>query len=319
MDPLSHTDMAAYAASVLSSIKKVEADADWDGISAAVQVKRNFPEVDIKISDQKDVPSDISTLVLDKGTYGDGWVVDHHPSSVNCRNIFRFCPNGEVPTSTLIYNTLQKRDEQGLMLSASAEISDGLYEYGSAHGSLKALYGAYPNYFKRSRSHSQCMVDKEIYVMADIFSVLSFNMPQSAFRIGLDVYDSKPKDSAGLVSLLQNDEKKLISEYFSFMDGNIDMFRQHRLLGREVLVGDGTKTSRFAYAALGKALVNRPGNYMLFMGDKMSVRTDDSGLFDLILERLNGKVSASGGRMGWYGLKFSERMSYGELMGRLAG
>lgn len=296
---------------ILSQIKKVEADQDWDGISAAVQIKTHFPEVEIHISDNKLVDSDSETLVLDKGTFGEGWVIDHHPVNMKSKNILHFCPSGDASTGRLTYEILPKKSDNDLFISATAEIADGLYEHGLLHGSLKALQEKEPNYFKKSKKINQFMVEKEIYLMADIFCILSTNMPESALRLGLDSYKSRPSNAEELVGLLTPKALKLVGEYMTFMENfPEDLFEHRKIKFYDVNVADARNIGKFSHVALARTRITYPGNYLLFRGDRISVRTNDSLLFDTLVKVMGSHVLSYGGRKEWHGIRLKNKMDY---------
>jgi hypothetical protein len=303
-------------ASILSSIRKVEADADWDGISAAVQIKMHYPKVDVRIGNSKEVTSDIHTLVLDQGTKGEGWVVDHHPINAKCKNLLSFCESGEKPTSTLVYNLLPEKNDTDLMLSATAEITDGLYSYGLESGSLKLLSKKDSYYFRDSNRSTQYMVDKEIYAMADIFALISLHIPQAALRVGIEAYESRPKNVEELTALLNKNEAGLVEDYFAFMRNfSEDHFKYYKIDNYDVRIGEARNIGKFSYFALSRMLTKYPGNYILFRGKRVSMRTNDQKLFDTTVKVLDKNVVSYGGRKGWHGIILKEEMSYRKFLG----
>ncbi|HVA82951.1 MAG TPA: hypothetical protein VNF06_02195, partial [Candidatus Aquilonibacter sp.] len=95
----------------LKIITKIEADNDWDGIAAAIIARVEIERltgrvVPINVSEAKVVPSDSITLVVDKTTDGDGFVIDHHKGSIVPKNYLAFSNDGTVPSSSLMYKIL---------------------------------------------------------------------------------------------------------------------------------------------------------------------------------------------------------------------
>lgn len=300
---------------VLSKIKKVEADNDWDGISSAIQIKHHFPEIYVRISGEKSVPSDEETLVLDMGTNGMGWVIDHHPINSKSKNLLNFCPSGDVSTGRLTYEVLPEKTAADLFISATSEISDGLYEYGLLHGSLKELSQKEPYYFKKSEKTDQFMIKKEIFVMSDIFSTLAMNMPDSVFKLGAKLYENTPKNTEELKALLSPKEAALVEEYLSFMDAFPEnLFKPHKLKSYEISVADARDIGKFSNIALARTRMKYPGNYLLFRGNHISLRTPDLTLFETMISVLGDNVRMSGGRKEWHGITLKEEMSYSHFL-----
>lgn len=300
---------------ILSTINTVEADLDWDGISSAIQIKKHYPKVRIRISDRKSVPSNEQTLVLDKGTYGNGWVIDHHPINMKSKNLLNFCPSGDTPTGRLTYEALPNKNETDLFLSATAEISDGLYEYGMLHGSIKELLKKKPFYFKRSEKVNQFMVTKEIYLMSDIFCVVANDSPKSALDLGLKLYSEKPRNAKELIKLLNSKESKVVNEYLLFMENfPDDLFEHHKIRSHDVSVADARRIGKFSHIALQRTRTKYPGNYVLFRGDRISLRTNDTLLFDVLIEVLGKNVLSYGGRKDWHGIRLKKAMPYTKFL-----
>jgi hypothetical protein len=309
------TCAAKDVSDILSSIKTVVVDADWDGISSAIQIKMHYPHVEIKITNTKKVPSDINTLVIDQGTDGEGWLIDHHPLNGNAKNLLNFCESGELPASTLTYNILPEKNNIDLLLSATAEITDGLYDYGFKHGSLKLLMENQPVYFKNSRLRSQFLMDKEIFIMADIFASLALHMPDSTLRIGLEAYQAQPQSSEELKALLNGNELKLVDDYFAFMENFPEnLFQRYLVNGYSIQVANAESIGKFSLFAMERTRAKYPGNYLLLNGSRISMRTNDAMLFNTVRTMLDERVLSYGGRKEWHGIRLKEKLDYQEFV-----
>ncbi|MGD0729383.1 MAG: hypothetical protein ABR981_04880 [Candidatus Micrarchaeaceae archaeon] len=297
---------------ILRSIKTVEADNDWDGISSAAQIKHYFPDVTVRISGDKIVPSDQSTLVLDKWTNGEGWIVDHHTTSpYTTKNVLLFAESGEIPTSRLVYLLLEKSSNQDLFISSTAEITDDLYRTGLEEGSLSELKARMPNYFEKSKLANQFLKSEEIYTIADMLAIISQELPDYALRLGLSFYERIPNNSEELKEMLNPENRKFIDNYENFM-ANVDSikFEELELMGKRVNVLDRREIGKFYLPVLEVVRRKRKGNYILFRGNAVSVRTRDKQLLEAVLDNLKSVSSGYGGRADAYGIKLKSPMNY---------
>ena len=297
---------------ILTSIKLVESDDDWDGISSAAQVKFHFLTVKVTLSPNKIVESDSTTLVLDKRTNGKGWVIDHHTTSPHDKaRLLCFSTSGEVPTSRLTYLTLNKRLDADLFLSATAEITDELYRKGLDSGSLGELRIRAPYYFQQSPVSNQYLKDGEIYSMADVLDIISAYNSAYAFELALSFYKSLPKSFEELIGMLDADKKEHIEAYRKFINEfDFSYFETIDFAGREILMMDSGKIGKFYVPILSIARRKKPGNYILFKGKKASLRTNDLQLVDLVLKKLESIIINSGGRAGSYGILLKDGITY---------
>jgi hypothetical protein len=300
---------------LLRRIEKVETDDDWDGVSSAVQIKFHFPGVKVNISAEKTVESSPGTLVLDKWTSGSGLIVDHHPTNhYEVANVLSFSKSGEIPTSRLVYMLLNKRLDADLFLSATAEVADGLYRTAMKNGSLSELHVRAPHYFLQSKIANQFLKEEEIYAMTDMMTIITKENPEYALRIGLNFYKSLPKTAEELRDSLDSEHKRLIDKYKKFVrDFDFKDFDRLEILGRKVRVIDRRGAGRFYVPLLEIARRKEYGNYILFKGKHISIRTNDSILLKAIFDRLDGVVIDRGGRAGAYGAKLRENMDYGHF------
>lgn len=300
------------AEKILTSIKLVESDDDWDGVSSAAQVKFHFPSVEVNISPEKLVKSDSTTLVLDKRTDGQGWIIDHHTTSPHDKTrLLCFSTSGEIPTSRLTYLTLNKRLDADLFLSATAEVTDELYRKGLDSGSLAELRIRAPYYFQPSTITNQYLKDGEIYSIADMLDILSANDWKYAFQLALGFYQKLPKSSDELIGMLEPEKKEYIDGYRKFIDQfDFSYFETVDLSGKEILMMDSGKIGKFYVPILSIARRKKPGNYILFKGKKASLRTNDLELVEQVLKKLQSIIIDSGGRAGSYGMLLKDGITY---------
>lgn len=306
---------------ILQSIKKVETDDDWDGLSAAIQFKHHHPKVKVNISEKKTVDSDKRTLVLDKWTEGNGWLVDHHVSSdYKNANVLMFSESGEVPTSRLVYLLLDRKNRVDLFLSATAEITDMLNRSGRKRGSLSELEKVAPGYFVKSKMTNQFLKEEEIFTIADILAIVTREDPKYAFTLGLRFYKRLPKNSLELVKMVDPKTKKLIAEYQDFIkDFDMGLFEEVKILKRKVRIIDRRGIGKFYIPVLEIARRKKVGNYILFRGKEISIRTNDKKLAKCIFDRLKGISYDQGGRAGAYGAKFKKSIDYNQFKKFLIG
>lgn len=304
-----------------TKVKQANGDSDWDGVSSLVQIKKYFPNINVKISTDKQVHCDETTLVLDKAATGTGWLIDHHPGSryVNgaTENILYFSMFGEVPTSRLVFLMIDKHRNPDILISATAEITDDLYRMGLSRGSLYLLQKRKPGYFGPARFQNQYTKGEDIYTMADILATVAQKDPNHAFDVGLKFYGNLPKNSDELAAMLNSKNARLIDKYRNFLE-NLDIGNLVRgldkidLMGRDVMLMDGLSTGEFDMAALSIARNHRPGPYLMYRGAKVSLRADDE--FAESVMRMFQKISESaGGRAGSYGITLKEKLTYKEL------
>lgn len=306
---------------ILKTIRRVKTDDDWDGISAGAQVKFHFPKVEVTITGKKFVSSNPTTLVLDKGTNDDGWIIDHHTSNpYTNRNVLGFSTSGEAPTSRVTYVVLDKRLDADLFLSATAEVTDDLYRTGMDKGSLNELATRMPHYFNKSKLKNQFLKEGIVYSMADILAIVSRDDPEHAFRLGLRFYERLPKDSDELTDMLDSHNRRLVERYKKFMrEFKLSSFEEVEVHGRKVMMMDRRGIGEFYVPVLTIARRAKPGNYILFKGKEVSIRTNDSALLNFMTDRLKDVSYDHGGRAGSYGAKFKESMTYGQFKELIRG
>jgi len=298
---------------ILGKIRRVETDNDWDGVSAAAQLKTHFPKMEVRISGEKSVPSDERTLVLDKATSGTGWLIDHHPDSLEGTKakVMYFSEDGEVPTSRLVYIAIGKGRLADMFLSATAEISDGLNWTGSKSGSLRLLQEKMPEYSKTSGSSNQFLTDQEIYTMTDALVLISKKNPKYALELGMGFYGALPRSMGELSNILDSSSTELIGRYREFISGfSFTDFDNATLFGSKVTLIDGMKIGEFQNSALAMTKRRRIGNYVMFRGSSVSIRTDDNELFESIAAKLSDVSKGHGGRAGWYGITLKHKMAF---------
>lgn len=297
---------------ILRSIRRVEADNDWDGVSAAVQVKYHYPKVEVNLSSDKIVASDQHTLVLDKATQGNGWVVDHHTTNpYKDENVLLFSTSGEIPTSRLTYIALGRRDDTGLFVSATAEITDTLHRSGASIGSIKELSRIAPYYFVDSKVKNQFLKNEEIYSMADILSIITDKRPNYAFRLGLRFYRNLPRNLDQLMDMLDAPNRMLVNRYREFVNNfsakNVD---EVSISGKPVKVIDRRGIGEFYVPAFEMMRRMDHGNYVIFKGNAASIRTSDKELAGKIIKRFESVTYGYGGRAGSFGIRFNTVMRY---------
>jgi hypothetical protein len=301
---------------LLKKINNVIADADWDGISAAAQFKFHYPKIKVTLSTSKCANSDNKTIVLDQWTKSNGFIIDHHTTSPYkdaSSNVLLFSKSGEIPTSRLVYLFLGKRDVTGLFLSATAEITDCLHRIGMKNGSLRRLKSVAPYYFIKSNSTNQFLNMSEIYEIGDILAVISKERPNYALKLALRLYENIPRDSSELIAMLNKDAKKLVKNYKSFIRNLNPKVENVNIGGRKIKILDKNDLGRFYMPALEITRRKIIGNYILFKGDGISIRTKDLALVKLIIEKLSGISSGYGGRAGAYAIRFKGKISYGKF------
>jgi hypothetical protein len=298
---------------ILGKIRRVETDNDWDGVSAAAQLKTHFPKMEVRISGEKSVPSDERTLVLDKATSGTGWLIDHHPDSLEGTKakVMYFSEGGQVPTSRLVYIAIGKGRLADIFLSATAEISDGLNWTGSKSGSLRLLQEKMPEYSKTSGSSNQFLTDQEIYTMTDVLSLIAEKNPKYALELGMSFYGALPRNMDQLSNILDSSSTELVGRYREFINSfSFTDFDNTKLFGRKVTLIDGTKIGEFQNSALEMTKRRRIGNYVMFRGPSVSIRTGDHQLFKSITAKLDDVSKGHGGRAGWYGITLKHEMEF---------
>ncbi|HLE07450.1 MAG TPA: hypothetical protein VI933_02390 [archaeon] len=303
---------------ILNMIKKIEADDDWDGISAAVQMMRHLeiPPERVSISPKKVVPSDAQTVVLDKRTSGDGWVVDHHTTDSPLKNILAFCENGLTPTSTLVYRLLPEKDETDLFLSATAEITEGLDEHGWKHGSLGELCRKYPKYLQPSPLKSQFVRKEKIYPIADVVALVAMEEPYEALKLGPKLSPRHVADAGDLKAMFNVKLQKRVDEYFEFMENfPTDRFFPMDFDGYAARIGNASDF-RFPLPALARMEREFPGNYLLYKGANkgLSVRTYDRQFVETVVRRLGTNVKSYGGRVSWWGISLHNDIGYNKFL-----
>ena len=308
---------SAIITQVLSGIKHIEADDDWDGISSALQVKRHYPSVEINISGSKCPDSTADTLVLDKQTHGDGWVVDHHPASTLPQNVLSFSMDGKICTSSQVYLLLPAKDDTDMFMAAIAEITEGLDSYGLRNGVLRDFLDKYPEYASKSKMGNQYLKPFEIYDMADIIALISNRDQAYALALGERLSPDKVKSADGLIAMLSPEFRNMVKRYFGFIAQPTDrFFKPFRIDDHEVMIAD-SNSMEFPMQALSKALLEHPANYVLLKGDRVSIRTQNQKLVDDIVKKLGDHVESHGGRVGWYGMILTGNLDYREFLNLL--
>jgi len=306
---------------ILKSIKTVETDDDWDGISAAVQFKHYYPKANVIISGKKTIKSNNSTLVLDKGTKGKGWMVDHHVTNdYKGKNVLLVSRTGEVPTSRLICLLINRKEKVDLFISATAEITDMLHRNATERGSINELAKIAPGYFIRSKLGNQFLKDEEIYTIADILAIVTKEDPEYVFKLGLKFYKKLPKNSTELVKMLDQKNRKVIASYQKFIkDFETGHFDEIKILKTKVRVVDRRGLGKFYRSVMEIARRKHIGNYILFGGKEISIRTKDKKLVKYIFGRMKSISYDQGGRAGAYGMKFKKNIDYNQFKKFLIG
>ncbi len=303
---------------ILRTIRRIEADDDWDGISAAVQIMRHFgiPLENVSISSKKVVPSDEQTVVLDKRTSGDGWVVDHHTTQTPLKNVLSFCEDGLTPTSTLVYQLLPEKNQTDLFLSATAEITEGLDEHGWQHGSLRELCRRYPDYLQSSLLKSQFVRREKIYPIADVVALVAMEEPYEALKLGPQLSPRHVASVDDLKVMLNERQQKRVEKYFEFMeDFSTDRFASINVDGYTTRVADAA-TLEFPLPALARMEREFPENYLLYRGANkgVSVRTYDRQFVETVVRKLGSHVKSYGGRVNWWGIGLHGDIGYDKFL-----
>lgn len=302
---------------VLSKIKKIETDNDWDGIAAALIAQLEIREregrtVPINVSDAKIIPSDASTLVLDKTTDGDGYVVDHHPGKMAPKQYLAFCSDGTVPASSLMYRMLPKegRSPAKLLLAATGEIMDGLYERGAKDGAVKEAFERMQWLALPSKHKTQFLKTEELYSIADVLGLLTTLDSNRALEVGAKLSLKRIETVEDVISLCDKEQKAFVEKYFGVMENfPYEKFREAKIGKFGVSIAQDNELE-FPLPSLARMLTEKPGNYVLFKSKGLSIRTQDSELVGLIVNRLGDNVASYGGRVGWYGVQFKDSMKY---------
>ena len=154
-------------------------------------------------------------------------------------------------------------------------------------------------------------IDKEIFSMADILSIVSMKRPGYAFNLALSMYDRLPEDSNDLISMLDVQAEELVGRYLGFVNRfGIKSFEKLDFEGHEIMIADRRGFGEFYIPAFEMSRKINKGNYILFKGDTISIRINDRKL----LTRLHGAIEdycvSFGGRAGEYGAKLKGDISY---------
>ena len=305
------------ALAALAKITKIESDNDWDGVAAAIIAQSEIHErwgriVPVNLSGAKVVQSDSTTLILDKTTDGNGVVVDHHRSSVVAKNYLSFNEDGTIPASSLMYRMLPKEDKSldRLLLAATGEIMDGFYDRGARDGAVREAIERMPWLAAPSLHPNQYLRPQEICSIADVLALLPTISLQKSFEVGSKLVAEKIRTSEDVISLCDEELRTSVKKYFEFMDNfPYDRFRRAKIGDFDVRVAREDELE-FPMPALGRILVEKPGNYIVFKPDGLSIRTNKEELVDKIVKRLGDDVASYGGRAGAYGVQFKERITY---------
>ncbi|MDE1869214.1 MAG: hypothetical protein KGH60_04610 [Candidatus Micrarchaeota archaeon] len=321
---------------VLSHINKVECDDDLDGIAAGVMFYKYFvgqgkrPKVEVRtsgnkiadpkpnevlfvISDEKVVPSDEHTLVLDKTTDGDGWVIDHHKSKIVAKNFMAFCEDGTVPTSRLTYMILPEKDDHDLFLSALGTIMDGLAEYSEKDGSIKELTAKYPELRAKSNYLNQFLRQEELYTIGDMVALLPTLNPLDAFKFALWLHLPDIHSVEDVLGLMNSYEfggmREFALNYLNVISNPpTEKFVDYTIGGKPVKVVLESEIQPYAMPLLAEELRRAPANYVLVKDNGLSIRTQDESVYKSVVGIYGELISGSGGRVGWYGAQFKGKI-----------
>ncbi|MCW1296438.1 MAG: hypothetical protein OH319_02030 [Candidatus Parvarchaeota archaeon] len=292
---------------VMSEIKKIDTDDDWDGIGSAAQIVRHFNGIEVSINHEKGVPSDSHTLILDKDTVGDGWVIDHHPTNKS-RNILILCKEGNKPTATLVYEALPKKDKTDLFIAATAEITDSLHNI-----CLEKIKKENKDLFKASNYKNQYMREEEIFSIASVLAFLSKRYPYKTLEISKNLNPNKIDSVDSLINLLNNQEKSDVKRFLSYMENFNPRFDLISIGNYEVKVAD-EKWFEFPMSSLERMLTENPGNYVFLKGDRVSIRSNDINFINEVLRRFQPIIESYGGRVNQFGIKLKKTLNYDSFL-----
>jgi hypothetical protein len=334
------------------------ADDDWDGASSSAQIVHNYRHIPFTfLSTARRIYADQNTIVLDKkiNRLSTGVLIDHHFENTDdaletnpLLSYLSFALNNR-PTSRLVFRELDERPVYdrfvGLLLSSIAEITDGFYRLGEEDGSLSELKsgGKIGNlrYFMPARIISGGLLrdiptfsEKEIYSMADILNLVARRDPAYALRLGVGFYERLPIDAQDLLETINShDSTKTFNEANSFVKCMAE-FRmksfEHFGFGRaRVRILDNETVGGFGRYVIEKVRRAVPGNYVLFRGTEVSIRTKysdvDSGMVIAIRNVLNendliqNERGRRQGASGAYRFTLNERITYERFKGLLRG
>jgi len=313
---------------VLGTITKIEADNDWDGIAAAIIARAEIERltgrmVPINVSEAKVVPSDSTTLVVDKTTDGDGFVIDHHKGSIVPKNYLAFSNDGTVPSSSLMYKILpaEGKTPTALLLGATGEIMDGLYARGEKDGCVKEALEKMPYLAGRSAQKNQFFKQEALYPIADILALLPLLGEKEALEIGLRLDAAKIRGVDDILELCDGAQKESVKKYLGFMNNfPYEKFVPSKIGDYDVTVAKEGELE-FPMPALAMILREKPGNYLLFKkdGTGMSIRTQEDAFFQEVKAKLGENFKGGGGRAGWYGIQLKEPITYEQFSEKMKG
>ncbi|MDE1850940.1 MAG: hypothetical protein KGH54_04080 [Candidatus Micrarchaeota archaeon] len=313
---------------ILKEIREIEADDDWDGIAAGLIAREvifglSHRVVPIRISKEKVVKSTSQTLVIDKTTDGEGWTIDHHRGSVAAKHYLAYSEDGETPSCTLLYRMLPEkyRTDGVLLLAATAEIMDGLYERGEREGAVREVLDRIPTLGAQSGQPNQFLRSQLIYSIADVVALLPTIDKDASIGLGCRLLVSEIRGLTSvrqIIGMCPKSAAAVVERYLEFMSHfPSDRFRKIELEGRKVSFA-GSEEFEFPMPALARMLREKPGDYVLAREDGLSIRTKEPELVDAIARKLGGIVAGYGGRAGWHGMQFKEKIEYQALLEKLS-
>lgn len=279
-------------------IERVVTDNDWDGLSAALQVLRHFPDLELFIDTTKSPSSTRLDLVLDLQTSGDGWVIDHHPRPCTPQRPFIYRPEGYPCTSRLVTEWLETDHWLDLFFSATAEIVEGVPHPEDGYKSLQQLRDVAPWLFVQTQYVSQHDRRELVYLLADLLAVAcQHDVNQVPELVAAAVHQGMTVDS--FINCAQEGMQEKLWGYTIFMrDFSVPNMPEVQIDGHAFqLTSHDQDWAPFSPQALDRIQLRRPGVQLIMFRERgLCVRTTNPDIIATAAERLGDIVGGYGGR-----------------------
>lgn len=307
-----------------SRVVHIYADTDLDGVMPAAMLHARYPEKPITFTMGPSVPTVPGDLVLDLETSGDGWVIDHHPRRTPPKNPLRYERDGAPCTARLTYELLPRPGERDLLLSAFAEITEGLTHQEKGRRSIRELRGRAPHLFRRYNRRTQYHRRELIYGMADVVSVVCVKDPAEVLRVASTLDLAMTLDS--LITEFRPQYQRLARRFLSFLDDfappHIPRMPKVNLEGEKFYVTPPSETyGDFSIFALSLIQMSHGFSHrtiaMLREGRMISIRSPREESRNILARKLGDLVESHGGRDGRHRLQLRHTITQDEFLSRI--
>lgn len=293
------------------------ADNDWDGIAGTAIWKRHSDRP-VVVARTKLVHSQAGDLVIDVGTDGDGFVVDHHCRLIPPKNPLRFAENGIPCSGRLVYELMVEdgvADETDLILSATAEVVEGLFRRGEgSFGELSARdLAVFRKTVEVANQHSPAP-SSFLFALADVLGLVSEIRPEEALRIAIEVIPTLQSWDQ-FIGSLDPESRAATDRYFRYMSAFCLPSGKARNVGGTRFMELNISTSEMVFAPQILTRVHRlliGENLLAFRGQCVSLRTRSREAVEWLFRRLGDLADGWGGRCDRWGIHLVRQLTFAE-------